>query len=152
MKAFRLLKQLGIVLTATFWFIAASQWLLPGSFATHTLGDLVVSTLLITTFAYIAFYLVGIGAWIAATFILRSLKIDHAPWMVPGLLLQVLFGTVGGTFAIWLSSLLLPDTVLLHSVLAIFPYALANTVLIWLLALHSGAVRKPIKLLPETSY
>jgi hypothetical protein len=151
-KAFRLLKQLGIVLSVTFWFIAASEWLLPGSFATRTLGDLLASTVLITTLAYIAFYAVGIGVWTAATLILRCLKIDDDPWVAPGVLLQVLFGTVGGTFAIWLSGLLLPDTVLLHSLPAIFPYALANTVLTWLLALHSGALRKPIKLLPETSY
>ena len=152
MKAFRLVKQLGIVLTVTFWFIAASEWLLPGSFATRTLGDLVVSTLLITTLAYTAFYAVGIGVWTATTLFLRCLKINEDPWVAPGVLLQVLFGTIGGTFAIKLSGWLLPDTVLLHSVSAIFPYALANATLTWLLALHAGVMRKPIKLLPETAY
>jgi hypothetical protein len=137
MKALRFLKGFGIVATATFWFIIGCEWLLPGSFSTNSILSLVALTLLITTLAYIGFYVVGLA-------IVVPLKIKE-----PGLLLQLYIGTEGGALAILTSRWLLPHAVLVHSQLVMIAYAFANTVFTMLLAFQAGQMRKPIRLLPR---
>jgi len=137
MKVISLLKGFGVAATATFWFIIACQWLLPGSFFTNSVLSLVGLTLLITTLAYLGFYAIGFA-------VVVPLEIKE-----PGLLLQLYFGTQGGALAILSSSWLLPHAVLVRSQWTIIAYAFANTVFTMLLALQCGQMRTPIRLLPK---
>ena len=130
-----LLKQLLHVTAATCLLIIGSRLLSLGVFPGDKIFDLAPTLSVVALFGLTPIY--ATMSWL---FRLKS----------SGFLLDTLAGTISGSVALCLVGLLLPGRILLPGLLAAAPFALVNTLLIWLLTFATGLVDpRSLRLFPE---
>lgn len=133
----KLAKGLTIMYVATALSIFVCGTFSLGTFPALSVGGVLLTALEVLAAAWVFYSIIGYA--VCAPFGVKN----------PGYLLPTVLGVISGSASICLIGWLVPAAVLSSGFVAAMPFALANTLLIWVLGYAFGYLRSGLTFLPQ---